>query len=178
MQCPRLPPPASCPRLAFVTFSAPTPLLCLRLASPRSVLLLKPAPPAPKFFDLDGGGVWVRLTNVGAVVTSSPPPNEVKKHGQHNGSNSKKHVHPLGNTGASSTPSSHPQPRPHFCSFLVLSSSFLWGVVFLLEKLIGCTYGLCVEEVLLLRKGWWSYPFSEASVELKEKESTKSIPDL
>ncbi|KAL5671891.1 hypothetical protein ACJX0J_016197, partial [Zea mays] len=76
MQCPRLPPPASCPRLAFVTFSAPTPLLCLRLASPRSVLLLKPAPPAPKFFDLDGGGVWVRLTNVGAVVTSSPPPNE------------------------------------------------------------------------------------------------------
>ncbi|KAL5679215.1 hypothetical protein ACJX0J_005600, partial [Zea mays] len=70
MQCPCLPPPASCPRLAFVTFSAPTPLLCLRLASPRSVLLLKPAPPAPKFFDLDGGGVWVRLTNVGAVVTS------------------------------------------------------------------------------------------------------------
>jgi hypothetical protein len=50
--------------LAFVTFSAPTLLLCLCLTSPRSVLLLKPAPLAPKFFDLDDGGVWVRLTNV------------------------------------------------------------------------------------------------------------------
>ncbi|KAL5673545.1 hypothetical protein ACJX0J_017851, partial [Zea mays] len=88
-----MPPPAPArvvPRLAFVTFSAPTPLLCLRLAAPRSVLLLKLAPPAPKFFDLNGGGVWVRLTNAGAVVTSSPPLDEVKKHGRPNGSNSKK----------------------------------------------------------------------------------------
>ncbi|PWZ20659.1 Aldose 1-epimerase [Zea mays] len=61
--------------LASVTiFSAPTPLLRLRLASPRPLILPKPAPPppppAPELFDLDGGSVRVRLTNVGAAVTS------------------------------------------------------------------------------------------------------------
>lgn len=60
--------------LASVTiFSAPTPLLRLRLASPRPLLLPMPAPPpppAPELFDLDGGSVRVRLTNVGAAVTS------------------------------------------------------------------------------------------------------------
>jgi len=61
--------------LASVTiFSAPTPLLRLRSASPRPLLLPMPAPPppppAPELFDLDGGSVRVRLTNVGAAVTS------------------------------------------------------------------------------------------------------------
>ncbi|PWZ41489.1 hypothetical protein Zm00014a_033690 [Zea mays] len=53
-------------------FSAPTPLLHLQLASPRPLILPKPAPPppVPELFDLDGGSVRVRLTNVGAAVTS------------------------------------------------------------------------------------------------------------
>jgi hypothetical protein len=42
--------------LASITFFAPTPLLRLRLASPRPLLLLKPAlPPTLEFFDLYGG---------------------------------------------------------------------------------------------------------------------------
>ncbi|KAL5681611.1 hypothetical protein ACJX0J_007996, partial [Zea mays] len=42
--------------LASVTFFAPMPLLRLRLASPRPLLLLKPAlPPTLEFFDIYGG---------------------------------------------------------------------------------------------------------------------------
>jgi hypothetical protein len=35
-----------------------------------------PPPPAPELFDLDGGSVRVRLTNVGAAVTSLLVPNK------------------------------------------------------------------------------------------------------
>ncbi|KAL6658040.1 hypothetical protein ACP70R_004287 [Stipagrostis hirtigluma subsp. patula] len=57
--------------LASVTiFSAPTPSLRLRSSSPKPLLLPMPAPPAPRFFDLDSGRIRVRLTNVGAAVTS------------------------------------------------------------------------------------------------------------
>nr|CAB3494131.1 unnamed protein product [Digitaria exilis] len=58
--------------LASVTiFSAPTPLLRLRGTSPRPLLLSMPArPPAPELFELHGGSLRVRLTNVGAAITS------------------------------------------------------------------------------------------------------------
>ncbi|WVZ59692.1 hypothetical protein U9M48_009802 [Paspalum notatum var. saurae] len=58
--------------LASVTiFSAPTPLLRLRSVSPRPLLLPMPAPPPrPELFELDDGRVRVRLTNVGAAITS------------------------------------------------------------------------------------------------------------
>jgi len=64
--------------LASVTiFSAPTPLLRLRGTSPRPLLLSMPAPPpAPEFFELHGGGLRVRLTNVGAAVTSLLAPDK------------------------------------------------------------------------------------------------------
>jgi aldose 1-epimerase len=64
--------------LASVTiFSAPTPLLRLRGTSPRPLLLSMPAPPpAPEFFELHGGRLRVRLTNVGAAVTSLLAPDK------------------------------------------------------------------------------------------------------
>jgi hypothetical protein len=59
--------------LASVTiFSAPTPLLRLRLSSPRPLILPKLVshPLAPELFDLDDGSIRVRLANVGAAITS------------------------------------------------------------------------------------------------------------
>lgn len=58
---------------SFTIFSAPTPLLRLRSASPRLLLLPMRAPappPAPELFELADGKIRVCLTNIGAAVTS------------------------------------------------------------------------------------------------------------
>jgi hypothetical protein len=61
---------------SFTIFSSPAPLLRVRSSSPRALLVPMPASPAsirassPGFFELDNGRVRVRLTNVGAAVTS------------------------------------------------------------------------------------------------------------
>lgn len=62
---------------SFTILSSPAPLLVrLRACSPKTLLIPMPAPPAslraptPEFFELDNGRIRVRLTNVGAAVTS------------------------------------------------------------------------------------------------------------
>ncbi|KAK3150105.1 hypothetical protein QOZ80_3AG0228250 [Eleusine coracana subsp. coracana] len=61
---------------SFTILSSPTPLLVRLRSSPKALLVPMPTPPAssrassPEFFELDNKRIRVRLTNVGAAVTS------------------------------------------------------------------------------------------------------------